>query len=576
MRHADPATPLVGDRALQAAVGLVALAVLAGLVLLWPHGRELAPRRPDPTRVVSATLVKVTTVPCGQQAGAGASQGQGGAEPGLPGSTCVEVEARRSDSGQVARFRTTDPTGDTFRAGLEVELAVAEQPGQEPVYSIRDIERGRPLALLAAVFVGAVLAFGGWQGARSLLGLAVTLLVVVGFAIPAILDGRSPAAVAIVSAGAIMLVVLYLTHGPSRKTTAALLGTIMGLALTVALSSAFIAAAALTGLASEDAVGVSFEAGGLSLRGLLLAGIILGSLGVLDDVTMSQASLVAELHRANPAAGPGKLVRGALTVGRDHVGATVNTLFLAYAGASLPLLVLFVVGGEPLAEVATAEVVAVEVVRTLCGSLGLIAAVPLTTVLAALLLRRPGGPGAEAAAPAGRAPYGLPQQAGDRERRALWGAALRLFGGGPPATATVEVGAGSWLAHLEAAPPEVRQAAAELERLARAGAPRRGRAGAALAHLDLRDRRHLELLWHYGLLAASVAVRLDGEPDPVVTVTPEPGSGQPRVTAWLLPEEVSRVRAFLAEAGASPSALTPGRGRESRRGQRGSQGKPRP
>ena len=127
-----------------------------------------------------------------------------------------------------------------------------------------------------------------------------------------------------------------MTHGVGRKATAAVLGTALALGLTAALTVTFVEVASLTGLSSEEALSVSFQAGGLSLRGLLLAGIIIGGLGVLDDVTMSQASLVFELRRADPTAGFGELVRGALTVGRDHIAATVNTLFLAYAGAALP------------------------------------------------------------------------------------------------------------------------------------------------------------------------------------------------------------------------------------------------
>jgi uncharacterized membrane protein len=142
----------------------------------------------------------------------------------------------------------------------------------------------------------------------------------------------------------------------------------------------------LTGFTSEEARLANLEVGGLSLRGLLLAGIIIGGLGVLDDVTMSQSSTVFELHRANPRATFGELLRGGLNVGRDHIAATVNTLFLAYAGAALPLLILFVTADAGLGTVVTAEIVAVEVVRTLVGSVGLVAAVPLTTALAAAVV----------------------------------------------------------------------------------------------------------------------------------------------------------------------------------------------
>jgi uncharacterized membrane protein len=363
------------QRLLLAVVGVLVLAVLAGAVALWPRGRLAEPAgggQADPTRLVPATLTSVQTVPCQE------------AEPGLPGSTCIKVRAR-PDGAEEVEFDTTDPTGDTFRSGQRVRLSILEQAGQPAFYNIRDLERGRPMVALAALFVLAVIVFGRWQGVRSLIGLACSFAVIVGFVVPAILRGQSPVPVALVGAMAIMLASLYLSHGVGRKTTAAVVGTALALALTGALTAGFVELAALTGLASEDALNASFQVGGISLQGLLLAGIILGGLGVLDDVTVSQASLVFELRRADPAAGFAELTRGALAVGRDHVAASVNTLFLAYAGASLPLLVLFVSGGDPLGTVVTAEAVAVEVVRTLCGSVGLIAAVPLTTVLAANL-----------------------------------------------------------------------------------------------------------------------------------------------------------------------------------------------
>ena len=358
-----------------AAVGVIALAVLASAVVLWPRGqlaRPAAAGQADPTQLVSATLTKVSRLPCEE------------ADPGVPGSVCIKVTARLAGGRQVT-FDTTDPTGGMFRAGQKVRLAVAEQPGQPPSYIIQDLERGRSLVVLAALFVGAVVAFGRWQGVRSLIGLGLSFLVIISFVIPAILRGHSPVLVAVTGAMAIMLISLYLSHGVGPKTTAAVVATALALGLTAVLSIAFVAAASLTGLASEEAQFANFAVGGLSLRGLLLAGIIIGGLGVLDDVTMSQSSLVAELHQANPTAGMAALVAGALRVGRDHIAATVNTLFLAYAGAALPLLILFVTGQDSLGTVATTEVVAVEVVRALCGSVGLIAAVPLTTVLAALV-----------------------------------------------------------------------------------------------------------------------------------------------------------------------------------------------
>lgn len=555
-----------------AVVGMLVLAVVVGGVALWPRGRlaRAGNDQADPTRLLSATLTRVQATPCEQ------------AEPGAPGSTCIKVAARLADGRQVD-FETTDPTGGTFRAGQRVQLAVLEQPGQPPYYNIRDLERTRPMLLLVALFVLAVVAFGRWQGVRSLLGLGLSFLVIVGFVVPAILRGRSPVPVALVGAMAIMLVSLYLAHGPGRKTTAAVVGTALALGLTAALAAAFVGVAALTGLASEDALNASFAVGGLSLRGLLLAGIILGGLGVLDDVTVSQASLVFELRRADPAAGFGELVRGALSVGRDHVAATVNTLFLAYVGASLPLLVLFVTSGDAFGTVATAEAVAVEVVRTLCGSVGLIAAVPLTTVLAAALAP-PEGPATDAAGrladaavfepgpaaagreePGGRAAFapagGLPREAA----LALFDRVLALHG--PRLShATVALDTGDWLGR-EALPDDARRAAVELERLAatrRSGGSWYRRALAAgSVRLDLREQGQLDLLRRFGPFSTDTRVWNDDHPDPVVE-TAEALDDLPRVTYRLAAWELDRLRALLADAGLSGAALVPRRSRARR------------
>jgi uncharacterized membrane protein len=542
-------------RAMLAVVGVLVLAVVVGALALWPRGRLAGPAgdQADPTRLERATLTRVQATPCEQ------------AEPGAPGSTCIKVAARL-DGGRQVEFATTDPTGTTFRAGQRVQLAVLEQPGQPPYYNIRDLERTRPMLLLVALFVAAVLAFGRWQGVRSLLGLGLSFLVIVGFVVPAILRGRSPVPVALVGAMAIMLVSLYLAHGPGRKTTAAVVGTALALGLTAALAAAFVGVAALTGLASEDALNASFAVGGLSLRGLLLAGIILGGLGVLDDVTVSQASLVFELRRADPAAGFGELVRGALAVGRDHVAATVNTLFLAYVGASLPLLVLFVTSGDGFGTVATAEAVAVEVVRTLCGSVGLIAAVPLTTVLAAALAPpsepEPAAAGRQRDEPGVRVAFAPPAGLAPEAALALFDRVLALHG--PRLShATVAVDGGDWLG-TEALPDDARRAAVELRRLAagaRGGGPwyRRALSGGG-ARLDLREQGHRDLLRRLGPFSADARVWVDGDPDPVVE-TAEALGDLPRVTYRLAPEELDRLRELLAGAGLGGAVLVPRRAR---------------
>lgn len=361
-------------------VAAIAVMALIGVAWLWPADREVPPADSvQSTELFAATLLEVREVADADNSGL------------PPGARTIDVTAILEDTGETVTFQTTDDTGALYEAGQKVRLAVIEQEGFEPTYFISDFRRSTPLLVLAALFIAAVIAFGRGQGARALLGLALTFLLIIGFIIPAVLDGRSPLMVAIVGSVLIMIVTLYLSHGFSAKTTAAVVGTSLALLVTGALAVLFVSATHLTGFASEEARLANVEVGGLSLRGLLLAGIIIGGLGVLDDVTMSQSATVFQLRRANAALRFGDLLRGALSVGRDHIAATVNTLFLAYAGASLPLLILFAGSPDPLGTVVTSETVAVEIVRTLVGSVGLIAAVPITTALAAALALGTGG-----------------------------------------------------------------------------------------------------------------------------------------------------------------------------------------
>ena len=363
-------------RGLLAVVALLCVGATAGMAILWPRGQspiEPADDAGQATELVDATLLQVDEQPVDEGLGL------------LPGAVDVDVLARIDETGEEVRFSTTDDTGELYEPGQRVSLGrIVDQSG-EPTYFISDFQRDRPLLLLTALFVLVVLAFGRFQGIRALLGLALSVGVIIGFIVPAILTGRSPVLVAVVGSFVVMIVTLYLSHGISQKTTAAVVGTAGALLLTALLAQWFVNLTSLTGFTSEEARLAAFEVSGLSLEGLLLSGIIVGGLGVLDDVTISQASTVFELRKAAPENGFAELLAGALNVGRDHISATINTLFLAYAGAALPLLILFTLSDQSVTTVLASEIVAVEIVRTLVGSIGLIAAVPLTTALAAAL-----------------------------------------------------------------------------------------------------------------------------------------------------------------------------------------------
>lgn len=265
---------------------------------------------------------------------------------------------------------------------------IATDPTQAP-YAFVDFERRSPLLWLALGFFALVAILGRRVGVLSLLGVGVGLLLVTAFVVPAILEGESPFAVALVGSFAAMFATIVLVYGIGAKSLAALLGTAASLLLIALLASVCTAAAHITGRASEDATLLqSLGQGRISLGGLALAGILIAALGVLNDVTISQASTVLALRRANPKQRFADLYRAGAAVGRDHLGATVNTLVFAYAGASLPLLLIFSSQGIGFGDAINRETVATEVVATLVGSIGLVAAVPLTTATAALLAIR--------------------------------------------------------------------------------------------------------------------------------------------------------------------------------------------
>lgn len=361
---------------LRVAVGLLGLLTVAGMVALWPQAGQLPDTGDPPPPAVDGVVQSVD----------GYEADQPDPLSGETRSAVLQVEVTSGpDRGTVVEIDQQLGGLPEIQPGDPVRLYPTAADGE---YYIGDFRRGGALWLLAGVFVAVLLVVSRWHGLRSLLGLGLSLAVVVRFVVPAILAGRNPALVALVGAMAVMLVSLYLAHGVNEQTTTAVLGTTLALGATLLLGSWFIDQAALTGFASEEALSARFAVQGLDLRGLVLAGLIIGALGVLDDVTVSQASTVFTLHDTDPDLTVAQVARAAMRVGRDHIASTVNTLFLAYAGASLVLLVVFSTGGRPADEILTSEVVAVEVVKTLVGSLGLILAVPATTLMAASVAAR--------------------------------------------------------------------------------------------------------------------------------------------------------------------------------------------
>lgn len=272
-----------------------------------------------------------------------------------------------------------------YREGDHVLVMFVRRSDDSQTWIITDVIRTGALMVLGLAFVAAVVFVSGWKGIRALVGLAFSFLVIFGFVLPQILAGHEPVLVSILGAFVLLTVTLYLTQGWTLKTHAALVGVLFSLILIGVLATFSVGLARLTGLGSEEALFLQIADVSINARGLLLAGIIVGTLGVLDDVIVSQAATVIELADVDPTLSWRDLYRRALNIGRDHIAATINTLVLAYVGAAMPLMLLFQIYPEPWQYTINREIIAEEVVRTLVGTLGLIAAVPITTLATSLL-----------------------------------------------------------------------------------------------------------------------------------------------------------------------------------------------
>jgi uncharacterized membrane protein len=286
-----------------------------------------------------------------------------------------------------------------YAPGDEVVVSISREPDSTFI-AVADRWRIPVLGAVLGLFALAVTVVGGWRGVRSVLALALTLGAVVKLVVPLLLAGWDPVPLAVAVATGVTIVTFLLTEGARRSTVAAAIGTFAALALTAGIAVVVNDAAAFTEYQGSEALAFLQTIGraDLDLGGLLLAGVIFGALGVLDDVTVTQAATVHELHEADPRSSRWRLFGRAMNVGRSHIAATVNTLVLAYVGASLPLLVLFAAGRQDPLLTASGEVVAVEIVRALVGSIGIVAAVPFTTLVAVMLVGRrlPGEPSARA------------------------------------------------------------------------------------------------------------------------------------------------------------------------------------
>jgi uncharacterized membrane protein len=359
---------------LAGAVGLAVVATLVAAALLWPPHPHPAtpPSLAQKVNPIAGTVDSIRTYDCNL---------------GSPCQTAQVLVHSGPDKGQdVAVDRLGQAGTPDLSVGDRVLLVRGVGPNGTAAYGFYDFQRSRSLAVLALLFAVVVVAVGRWRGLGALVGLGMTWLVMVRFILPGILEGRDPVAVSLVGSAMIVLVVLFVAHGVNARTATAVLGTLASLLAVELIAHFAVHGTALSGLGNEETGFLQGFVANVRVQGLLLGGIVIGSIGVLNDVTVTQASAIWEIHEANPTRGRYELYKSGMRVGRDHIASTVYTLVLAYAGAALPIVLLFTLAAQPLGQVVTAENVAEEVVRALVGAIGLVLAVPLTTALSSLVV----------------------------------------------------------------------------------------------------------------------------------------------------------------------------------------------
>ncbi|WP_159846113.1 YibE/F family protein [Nocardia sp. CY41] len=398
--HHDHSGPIaIGATAARVVIGLltvIGVVVVIGAIALWPSKQHIDIPLPMQNAGGGAVQTEAGTVvlqdigPCGSPSLGKVFVDQ----PEPPRSTAytcqrslIAIESGPHKGNRTLLEIAPGPGQPDLRAGDELRLVRQTDPSGTPLYSFEDYSRGLPLTLIVVAFVVVIIAVARWRGVRALLGLVFAFAVLVLFLLPALLDGKPAIPVALVAGSLILYAVLYLAHGVNLRTSSALLGTLTSMLLAAALSWLTIELTDLTGLSEEQNTNVATYLEHVSITGLLLAGFIIGSLGVLNDVTITQASAAFELAALDESASRREVFAAAMRVGRDHIASTVYTLVLAYAGGALPLLLLFSVAGRSIRDVLTGDAVAIEIARSAVGGIALALSVPLTTGIAVLLAR---------------------------------------------------------------------------------------------------------------------------------------------------------------------------------------------
>ncbi|WP_415857350.1 YibE/F family protein, partial [Sinomonas sp. G460-2] len=423
--HADPveapsrAATVARRRAtwiLAAVLVPLGLVTLVAMVLLWPSGNRADLKLSNPYALAQGVTMDTGTV---QQVA------QSGCQKGQQPSQCTFAVTQPDAGGMAVRVAMNPDVmvshgvkpGDRIRylnlskiqqaqqqgssdspqaeapgasGGAQAESPGASGGAQSPSFVFVDFVRTVPLLLLAGLYAVVVVAVARWRGLRALLGLGGAFAVLALFILPGLVEGKPPLLLALVGSTVIMMGVLYFAHGVSARTSTALLGTVFGLGVTAALASWAMDAGNLTGVGAHPAASLVNLGGNLSVSGIILCGLIIASLGALNDVTVTQASAVWELYELAPHTPARRLFSSALRIGRDHIASTVYTIAFAYAGAALPLLIIVALYDRPLLDALTGSELAEEVVRTLVGSTGLVLAIPMTTAIAVAVVKATG------------------------------------------------------------------------------------------------------------------------------------------------------------------------------------------
>jgi len=301
----------------------------------------------------------------------------------------LELELSNPDRKKIIIENGSQPMANIIKYAVNDRVLVNLTTGIEgEEYVIVDFIRKDSLILLSILFIILLVVIAKWKGLFSLFGMIFTFFIIFIFVLPRLLAGDNPVLIAVAASLIIIPISFYLAHGFNKKTTIAVISSIISLIITAVLASIFTQIGHLTGLSSEEAGMLSIDQGNLNMKGILLAGIVIGALGVLDDITISQAAIVDELATTAKLTKSKDLYNRSMVIGKDHITSMVNTLVLAYAGASLPLLLIFTNNPHPFSEIINYELIAEEIIRTLVGSIGLILAVPITTIIAANCYRK--------------------------------------------------------------------------------------------------------------------------------------------------------------------------------------------